>query len=247
MQDLPPPFSTSAQHVAGSTVEGCGGFFLTDMFNDNDLFAYAANQQELTVKKRRAAKPLPIMLIRKSLEIDKAIPSGLRWLIRPLHHFADKRVWKISKTRDAGKPAGVRRKGTVYFQVVIDGAPYMNHRIIFFLTHGVDPGDKFIDHIQPDLPLPNVASNLRLATNAENMRNQKKHRDNKSGATGVCWDAYYGKWKAFVTIRSRRQIHLGHFEDFNDAVAARKAAEVMYYGEFSRNASQSRNPITEQP
>lgn len=239
MQDLPPPFPTSAQHVVGSTVGGCGGFFLTDMFDDNDLFAHAASQHQVPTKVNpKAARPLPAAMIQEVLEIDETVPNGLRWKTRPSHHFtkdADRRTWNA---RFAGRPAGSRKdEDSIYYIVSIDYVPYQNHRIVFFLANSIDPGEKHVDHINPATPFPNVAANLRLATNAENLWNSGKRTNNTSGVTGVNWHKRDKKWRSYIMVNAKC-INLGYFTDYDDAVAERKAAELRFFGRFSYDASQ---------
>ena len=242
MQNLPPPFSTSAQHVAGSTVGGCGGFFLTDMIDDNDLFAYAANQKQVPTKVNPSAViPLPVTVIREALEINESAPSGIIWKMRPRHHFATERAWKIRNKRDAGNHAGARfENNSIYYRVKINDVSYMSHRIVFLLANGIDPVDSYIDHRNPSLLFPNVAANLRLATHTENMRNRGPQTCNTSGTPGVHWSKAAQKWHAQIRINGKNA-HLGFFADKNDAIDARKAAEVECFGEFSYSASQKIN------
>jgi len=214
--------------------------FLINMFDDNDLFAYAAKQQQVPTKvNTRAARPLPVAMIQEVLEIDETVPSGLRWKTRPIHHFtkdADRKTWNA---RFSGKPAGSRSGGeSIYYLVVINYIPYLSHRIVFLLANGIDPGGCIVDHIQPDMPLPNVASNLRLATNAENLWNSGRRTNNTSGVTGVNWHKRDKKWRSYIMVNAKF-INLGYFTDYDDAVAARKAAEVKHFGEFSHDASRS--------
>lgn len=197
------------------------------------------SQLEQKKKSNSKARPLPIDIIREALEIDEAVPSGLRWKIRPRHHFARECDWKMWNTQNASQPAGSRLKGTIYYQVRIDGVLYRTHRFIYFLANGTDPLERHIDHIRSDLKLPNVALNLRLATNEENLRNQRKRCNNTSGTPGISWHKPAKKWLAQIKAHGKG-IHLGLFIDFIAAVAARKAAEEKYFGEFAYDASQSR-------
>jgi hypothetical protein len=248
MQDLPPLFPTSVPHDTDSTVGGCGGFFLINMFDDNDLFACAAEQQQsdsepTTIRRRSDVKPLPLTIIRESLKIDETSPSGLRWMTRPRSHFKSDRAWKKTNTEFAGKAAGVQLKNPVYFHIKINNVQYMGHRIIYFLKNDIDPADKQIDHIDPAIPMPNVASNLRLATPTENSRNRKKRSNNTSGVPGVHWDRKAMKWRAYITINQKR-IWFGYFAKTADAIAARKDAEVKHFGEFSHDASRKIIDVT---
>lgn len=54
---------------------------------------------------------------------------------------------------------------------------------------------------------------------------------NKSGVVGVCWDKSRGKWKADIRFKNKKY-NLGRFENFEDAVEARKEAEKNLFGGF---------------
>lgn len=59
--------------------------------------------------------------------------------------------------------------------------------------------------------------------------NTRMRPNNKSGKSGVYWHKITMKWAA--AIRSNgRSIHLGVFENLEDAVSARRVAELKYYG-----------------
>ena len=80
-----------------------------------------------------------------------------------------------------------------------------------------------IDHIKTN----NKWSNLREVSNQENHKNLKKNVNNKSGVSGVWWDAQRTKWIAHITV-ARKKIHLGVFKTKEGAVKARKEAEIKY-------------------
>ena len=56
---------------------------------------------------------------------------------------------------------------------------------------------------------------------------QKKNITNTSGKTGVA-PTKNGKWVAYIDCEKR--IHLGTFENFEEAVSVRKEAELKYFG-----------------
>lgn len=58
---------------------------------------------------------------------------------------------------------------------------------------------------------------------------QKIRNTNKSGRTGVCWDKRLGKWEAYISVE-KKKISLGFYEDLDNAIEARKEAELKYYG-----------------
>lgn len=107
----------------------------------------------------------------------------------------------------------------------IDYKAYQAHRIAWALHYGEDP-DGQIDHINHD-PLDNRIANLRVVSHQENHRNTGLRRNNASGVMGVSWHKAGAKWTAYVMVDGRKQ-HLGYFHEFDDAVAARKAAEAQY-------------------
>lgn len=55
---------------------------------------------------------------------------------------------------------------------------------------------------------------------------------------GVSFNKKSYKWEAYIGIDNKR-INLGKFNDFEDAVSARKEAEEKYFGEWSYNNSQT--------
>lgn len=92
-------------------------------------------------------------------------------------------------------------------------------------------GCKGYDHIDRN-PLNNLRSNLRRATQAENVKNKSKQRNNVSGVTGVGWVKKLNKWRARITF-NEKEIYLGVFDNKNDAIRERLKAEKEYFGEFA--------------
>ena len=89
-----------------------------------------------------------------------------------------------------------------------------------------------IDHENGN-KLDNRKSNLRIVTHDKNMLNRSKHSNNTSGKTGIYFDKANNKWKAYITINGKR-IHLGLFNDFEQAKKVRKEAEIEYFGNYRR-------------
>ena len=111
------------------------------------------------------------------------------------------------------------------------------HRIV------MDVGDyeinKQIDHINGDT-LDNRKQNLRVVTSRQNGLNSSIRKDNTSGVTGVCWDKRRQKW--LVRIHENgKEINLGYYSEFDDAVKARKIGEEKYYGEYSYDNSRNKH------
>ena len=59
----------------------------------------------------------------------------------------------------------------------------------------------------------------------------KKNKKNSSGCIGVSWRKEKGKWRAYINIDGKTK-SLGNFVNYEDAVNARKQAELEYYGEY---------------
>jgi hypothetical protein len=83
-----------------------------------------------------------------------------------------------------------------------------------------------IDHIGQD-SLDNRIKNLRLVTRRENALNQKQSKKNTSGQTGVSWNKRAKMWVAYIKIDGKL-IHLGYYIEKEDAIKARKEAEIKY-------------------
>lgn len=96
--------------------------------------------------------------------------------------------------------------------------------------HLLNHPKEIVDHINRNR-LDNRKINLRLCTIGENVRNASMNKNNTSGYTGV-YSTPNGKWRAEITY-NWRTIRLGHYENIEDAVDARKKAEKKYFGEFA--------------
>lgn len=118
-------------------------------------------------------------------------------------------------------------KGHVYAKNMDNKTLYL-HRLIMNVT------DKNVevDHIDGN-PLNNKKSNLRLCTHDKNMLNHKVCSNNTSGVTGVTFDKQRNKWCAQIVYKNKNH-HLGRFDLFEDAVLARRNAEIKYFGNFRR-------------
>lgn len=56
----------------------------------------------------------------------------------------------------------------------------------------------------------------------------KIHAGNKSGYKGIAWMSQRGKWRAYIGYKGK-QISLGYFDNIEDAITARAAAEEKYH------------------
>lgn len=113
-----------------------------------------------------------------------------------------------------------------YRNIQIDCERVMSHQLAWLYVYGRWPDDQ-IDHIN-GIRDDNRIENLRDVTHTENMHNQKRPKNNRSGVVGVSWaGGRSDKWYATICVH-RKFINLGHYEDFFEAVCARKSAELKY-------------------
>ncbi len=111
----------------------------------------------------------------------------------------------------------------------ISGNAYPLHRYLLNPPTGLH-----VDHINGNR-LDNRRSNLRICTGKENARNKGMGKNNKTGHVGVEL-LQSGKYLAKIMV-DRKSIHLGRFDNIEDAVSARLEAEAKYFGEFAPSFS----------
>jgi hypothetical protein len=112
--------------------------------------------------------------------------------------------------------------GNAYRSIVLDGVSRRAHRVAWAIHHGDWPKEE-IDHDNGD-GSDNRILNLKDAGKIGNARNRRKPRNNKSGVCGVNFDGKRRKWRVQVYEGAKRK-HIGRFDDFDAAVAARKEFE----------------------
>lgn len=160
-----------------------------------------------------ATKPLPDQaLLRQLLDYDPAT-GLLTWKERPGNARFNSRL--------AGKAAFIKIEDG-YRRGRLLGVDYRAHRIIWKWWHGSDPDQ--VDHENHDT-LDNRISNLRDVSNVANSQNTKLLTTNTSGCSGVVWHKRDCRWQASIRHSGRKQ-HLGLFERREDAIRARREAEV---------------------
>lgn len=101
------------------------------------------------------------------------------------------------------------------------------HRFIL----GVSDSRIVVDHINHD-GLDNRRQNLRLCTQADNMKNTRKRRGTSSTQKGVSFTPATGRWRAYIWVNKKR-IHLGYFAFEESASAAYNEAAKEHFGEFA--------------
>lgn len=91
-----------------------------------------------------------------------------------------------------------------------------------------------IDHINGNKN-DNRKSNLRIATYTRNSQNRRNTAlNNSTGFTGIK-NSYNGSYRAYITVNGKN-IDLGTYYSFEEAVRKRIKAELEYFGEFSPSA-----------
>lgn len=102
------------------------------------------------------------------------------------------------------------------------------HRLVMGIQGKED--NIFVDHISNQDKNDNRKRNLRLVTHSENMQNVGIRNNNTSGCTGVNYDKKRRKWRSRICC-NKTKYELGLFDEYEDAVKARKEAEIKYFGE----------------
>ncbi len=147
--------------------------------------------------------------------------GDLVWRHRDRSKFPTDRSFGTFNTLRAGRVAGNIDCLDGYRKIGIDGCLYRAHRLVWLLAYGSWP-EAEIDHINQS-KADNRLENLRVVSRSENERNKPLRRDNASGTPGVYRRG--SKWRAQIGVGGRL-LRLGTFGTKDEAVAARKAAEV---------------------
>ena len=155
------------------------------------------------------SQPLPDRFVSKFVEC----PTTGCWL------------WTAHADKQGYGHYGVWRKGTMPMQIT------RAHQYVWVVLNGPVPDGFEIDHrcgckscVNPD--------HLRLATRSQNRMNIGKPKNNKSGQKGVIWVEKESRWLAYIGV-DRKQIKLGRFKSFDEAVRARNEATSNLHGNFS--------------
>lgn len=101
------------------------------------------------------------------------------------------------------------------------------HNLILPCENGYMPDHKHGKASRND----NRKYNLRIVTNAQNCHNRDKGTNNTSGFIGVCYRKDRNKYYVYIGINNK-DVHIGGFDDFTEAVKARILSEIEHYGEY---------------
>lgn len=153
------------------------------------------------------------------------VSGTLLWKHRPIELFVNLHAYSVWNTRYSNKRAlyCLNRDGRAHGKLL--GKYVYRSRVIWAMEFGSWPSG-VIDHIDGNRSNDSIV-NLRDCDTKTNSRNLKTPTHNKSGHIGVFWNTQKAKWAVTIKV-NRRNIHLGFFDDFSLACAARKMSEKHY-------------------
>ena len=143
-----------------------------------------------------------------------------------LHYCPDTGIFTCAKDWGRfrkGASAGSYDRG--YVKIYLHYKNYSAHRLAFLYMTGSLPANQ-VDHIN-QVRHDNRWKNLRDVTSQANNKNASMSSRNKSGMTGVCWSKSHRKWRSSIRVNNKSKC-LGVFLDLNDAIEARKEANIKY-------------------
>jgi len=163
------------------------------------------------LQQRRNREPPPIEYLKEHLAYDPE--TGVF-------------TWKIPQARRKKGRAGCFCKtyGRWLIRIKSAGTTHLikASRLAFAFQEGRWPN--MIDHINGD-PSDDRWENLRECTNAENQKNSRRYKNNKSGVLGV--RQIGRRWRVTISVDGKNT-HLGFFATLEEAAAARAAANEKY-------------------
>lgn len=169
---------------------------------------------------------ISVDMLRELLRLD-ADTGLLFWKAREPHHFVSTERRSARATcgnwnaRHAGKEAFFTVDAFGYKRGVVGNRQLSAARVVFAIHHGHWP-KLHIDHIN-GIKTDNRPRNLRDVSRHVNMRNRAISVNSSTGVHGVSF--YAGKYDAYITDGGKK-LNLGRFPTIEQAIHARKAAEV---------------------
>ena len=102
---------------------------------------------------------------------------------------------------------------------------YLLHRVIMDAQYKEE-----VDHINHNT-IDNRKENLRICSSSQNHMNRGASSISASGIRGVYWYNNLKKWSAEIVVDGQKII-LGQYKNIEDAIKARKEAEIKYFKEY---------------
>lgn len=136
--------------------------------------------------------------------------------------ITSRRRWK------SGRVVGTLARG--YIQINVDYGIYRAHRLAWIYMTGTHP-EEHIDHIDRN-PSNNSWTNLRLATDQQNLTNKPVSPKNRLGVKGVRRSKRKRIGYIATIKRNGKSHYLGCFRTIEEAKSAYDAAGRALHGEF---------------
>lgn len=141
----------------------------------------------------------------------------------------------LTRRNKASSIVGNLDTSTGYLQTEIQGKKYYVHRLIFLYMENILP--KKVDHIDRNR-INNAWSNLREASNSQNLCNASLRSDNSTGYKGVSLLRGRG-YQTYVDYEGSRKIKKFSFSTFNSkeetlqaAITWSKEMRELLHGEY---------------
>ena len=124
-----------------------------------------------------------------------------------------------------GTVVGCLSKKNGYINIGLFDKRYYAHRLAWLYVYGESPSGEVdhINHVRHD----NKISNLRSVDKKDNCKNKSILSNNTSGTSGVWWRGDRCKWVSNIGVNGKN-IYLGCYQIKQDAINARKKANVEY-------------------
>lgn len=165
--------------------------------------------------------------LKEQLHYDP-LTGDFTWLPRDRKYFTSNRIWKSWNTRYSNEKAGADHVHG-YINIKLFHVLYRAHRLAFLYMTAEFPNQ--VDHINR-VRNDNRWMNLRAANHQINQQNRSKQSTNTSGFNGVYFDKHANKWRARISVNGKHH-HLGRFDNIEDAISARKEANIEHGYHYS--------------
>lgn len=114
-----------------------------------------------------------------------------------------------------------------YMSMMVNQKSFRVHRVVFYLSYGIWPGDLHVDHINGDR-LDNRPENLRLLTASQNSRSYRSISSSASSKyRGVSWSKRLKKFGSSIKVYDK-SYNLGYFTEEMEAALAYNNAAIGF-------------------